>query len=97
MTDETIIEDLGMWQWTLAVSGDDVIARVAVPHNGATVYSTHERDIEPGTTSQYGLSAREVVRRYVDESATDATFGHLIDRVQVALAGVVDQEEGIDA
>lgn len=85
MIDDTVIEDRGKWEWSLVVSGDDVIARLPVAYDGATIYSTQERQNSPHKASEYGLDARDVVRRYVDESDTDRTFDELIDEVQTAL------------
>lgn len=82
---ETVIEDLGKWQFALVVTDGEVTARCGVPYDGTLYYSTRDCPNRADRNSEYQLNAREVVRRYVDESQTERDFGLLIDRVQAAL------------
>ena len=85
----TVIEDLGKWDWRLEVEPDGrVVARQPIPYDGVLIYSTEDRPNKPRARSEFGLGAREVVRRYARASDTDRTFGELIDAVQVALGRV---------
>jgi len=92
MIHDTVIEGHGMWQWTLAVTNGDMIARVEIPYDGVLTYSTQDRPNNPHKNSEYQLSAREVVRRYVVERETDHDVDDLLERVQEAL----DTPEGTD-
>jgi hypothetical protein len=86
----TVIDNCGRWDWSLRVTDDgDVVARRPVKFDGATVFSTEQRPNSLRKASLYQLDAREVVKRYAHESETDRSVGDLLDRVQVALGGVV--------
>lgn len=86
----TVIDNCGRWDWSLRVTDDgDVVARRPVKFDGATVYSTEQLPNSLRKASLYQLDAREVVERYVHESETERSVGDLLDRVQVALGGVV--------
>jgi len=85
MIHDTVIEDHGMWQWTLAVSGGNVIARVGIPYDGVLTFSTESRPNTADTNSEYQLDIHEVVRRYVKESETEHDVDDLLERVQEAL------------
>lgn len=83
-------DELG--DWSLLVEDGDVIAIKTVPHDGALRYSTEDRPNRADKNSEYQLNARTVIRRYVQESSTRATFGELIDDVNIALAATAEVE-----
>jgi len=76
-------DDLG--DWSLLVDRGNVLAVRTVPYDGQLYYSTEDRPNRADKNSEFGLSAREVVRRYVKIAETDRVFGDLVDDVQVAL------------
>jgi len=78
--------------WSLFVEDGDVVAIKTIPYDGALRYSTEDRPNRADKRSEYQLDERTVVRRYVEESTTDTSFGDLIDDVQKALAATMEVE-----
>lgn len=86
MTATSVIVDGGdAGSWSLLVDRGDVLAVKIIPHNGQLYYSTEDKPNRLGKDSEFGLKAREVVRRFVDVSDCERPFGDLIDDVQVEL------------
>lgn len=83
-----LIDDAGDGDFTLVVTDGEVEARKRIPYDGVLYYSTEERPRKPQARSEFGLDARDVVRRYVKQSGTSAEFDDLIDDVQAALGRV---------
>lgn len=81
-------DELG--DWSLLVEDGTVMAIKTIPHDGALRYSTEDRPNRTDKNSVYQLDARDVVRRYVEKSGTSASFGDLIDKVQLALAATTE-------
>lgn len=82
------IEDNGQWNWSLSVKGDGVVrASKAIPYDGTRAFSTKDaRRRRSSRTSrrigsESGLSAEEVVDRYVRHAQTDRTKAELLEQV----------------
>lgn len=69
--DTIVIEDLGKWSWSLTVDADGVHARQPIAYDGVLVYSTEDRSVSDRANSEYGLSSKQVVNRYVSNSDTE--------------------------
>jgi len=93
MIHDAVIESHGQWQWTLAVSGDVVTARVGIPYDGVLTYSTADKENRSDKNSVYQLEAREVVERYVEHSETERGVDDLLADVRAALDEHGDQDE----
>lgn len=86
MPTETIERGDEVGDWSLLVDRGEILAVRTVPYDGQLIYSTEDRPNRADKNSEYGLDARAVVRRYVEESDTERAFEALIDRVQITLA-----------
>jgi len=65
--------------WSLVWTGDELEARKPIPHDGVLTYSTEERGyVSSRKNSEYNLSEREVVKRYVRITQPEASVDELL-------------------
>lgn len=88
MTDDTVIEDLGKWDWSLVVTvNNEVVARQPIPHDGVLTFSTKDRPTSSRANSQHRMAETRVVEQYATRSDTDREYDELLRAVREAKGG----------
>lgn len=87
MSEHTWVDVAEYNHWSLKVSSEKgiVLAIREVPYDGQIYHSTENRRNDPSKRSEFQLSEREVVNRYIDRSGADADRRELLAKIRWVL------------
>jgi len=78
---EPVVEGDSAGDWSLVVDRGEVLAH-RTDDDGQLIYSTADRPHGPDTNSEYGLTVREVVHRFVERADGDLAVERLLARAE---------------